>query len=226
LPLGARKKLLEALKPTAASNITPSVSTPPVPTPTPAAAAAPASATGLTFPPADPEKGMKDSRIDLEGRKSIRDNGKNFAEFTERLKKVFGPEYYFSFDYGDIVASIKEVIKTKKPDPGDMHSLDDYPKRIGEILHCPKGNSSSYMAEIITNLELFAKDTMNRDAFKEKTPAHAVVIRPGPVSSEEDPYRANKFAFKDGAFIVTFNPERFWTNIELIARSYELQQML
>jgi len=107
-----------------------------------------------------------------------------------------------------------------------MVTSEDYPKRIGEILHCPKGNTSSYLAEIITNLESFGKDPMNVDAFKAKTPAHAIVLRPGTVTSSEDCYRANKYGFTDGAFVVTFNPARFWTNIELIARPYDLQQML
>jgi len=139
------------------------------------------------------------------------------------MQKILGKDYYFSWDYAAIATTCKKEAAAKSPT--DMGVDEDYPRRIGEILHGEKARGS-YLASIVENLELLAKDSMNVEAFKAKTPAKAIVIREGTVTTEDDVYRAHKQSFESGAFVITFNPPKFWCNIEMLLRPDIITPML
>jgi len=142
------------------------------------------------------------------------------------LQKLFGPDYYFSIDYSTLAQYRTPDNASKRYTELNTIYPPHFPK-LGEFLHGkPEGHKYSYAGAVVTNLEEWAKDELNAETFKAKTPARAVVIRLGKVLHEEDSSMTHKQTIEDGAYIITVNPTKLMDYIYEIGSPAKVSPLL
>jgi len=200
LPLGPRKKFLEAIQ----SKASPSPSLPPslppsatvkTTTPTATPKTTTPSAPGLT--PVDVVAASQDTDLPLDTRKDIQKCVEFVQKMSERLNKATGMTNYFLVV--DYVAWYKACENLKGFLDSDSQHVK---KQLGTSIN-------EYIGMTVSNLERFCKDQMNRDTMNAKLHRRAIVIEPphsqDKVKPKADSNQVVTLSIQDGAFHCTIS---------------------
>jgi len=194
LPLGPRKKFLEAIQNRASSSSSSSSS------PSPSSSSATAktttpSAPGLT--PVDVLAASQNTDLPLDTRKDIQKYVEFVHKMSERLNKATGMTNYF------LVVDYVAWYKACENLNGFLDSTSQHVKKqLGTCIN-------EYIGTTVSNLERFCKDQMNRDTMNAKLHRRAIVIEPvhsqDKVKPKADSNQIVTLSIQDGAFHCTIS---------------------
>jgi len=155
LPLGPRKKFLEAIQSKSSFTSASTSSTTP---------SAPATVSPV-LTPVDLIAATQNPNLPLDTRRDIQQSSNFFKQSTAQLNKVTGVEYFFVIDF---LAWYKACDTFK----GFLDADSAHVKR--QLGYC----LAEYVASIVGNLEIFCKDQISRDTLNAKCHRRAIVVEP------------------------------------------------
>jgi len=151
------------------------------------------------WPPLNSDAATKDGSLEVNARKNIRDSIAYQHELEQRLKKALGPEWYFSWDWSKIYHHVKQGYDV------EFKGMDNWTvcNRLATYF---LGTDGDFITRMVSNLEELAQDGVAKTTFLSMCPAHVFAVDTDPNYQPKDyDDRFGRFAYVDGAFLVTFN---------------------
>jgi len=193
LPLGSRKKFLEAVQSSPSSTTTSTTTSTSSNSGTPPPASS--SSKSSEFIPADPLAASQNVDLPLETRKNIAQTVEFIKKSNDRLRQFTGKDdYYVSIDY---LAWYKACENFKGfLDPSSAHVK----KQLGTCMN-------DYVFGIVSNFERFCKDPMCKDTLNAKCTKRVFVLEPvksaDQVKPNADSNQVLALSLQDGAIHCT-----------------------